>query len=369
MTYPPLGYQEVPGGGLRSVDPANTIPDPDSSEPAELAPQRLFDGLRFADQIGDAGPSVWGQDGQVLWAPGEPFMGYGPQGVGKTTLAQRLLLARVGVGGTLLGFPVQTTDEPTVYVAADRPLQAARSWRRMITGLSDEERKLVRERVKFWKGPLAFDIGAEPEKLLEFVRVHGARTFFGDSLKDLAMDLSKDETGGRVNRALQLLIADGIEVCDLHHPRKAPAGAPHKPNNLSDVYGSGWLTAGHGSVVLLWGNPGDPIVELSHLKQPNEEVGPMRVIIDHERGALSVFEGGDPYAILRDSATPMAARDVARVLFSTDKPTANDVEKARRKLDKLTDKGLAFKEEGGRDQKGHPLPVMYAVTPRQVGLA
>jgi hypothetical protein len=41
-----------------------------------------------------------------------------------------------------------------------------------------------------------------------------------------------------------------------------------------DVYGSTWLTAGTGSVILLHGEPGDPIVSMHHLKKPVAEGGP-----------------------------------------------------------------------------------------------
>jgi hypothetical protein len=122
------------------------------------------------------------------------------------------------------------------------------------------------------------------------------------TLKDLAVDLVKDEVGARVNRAWQLLAQREIEPLDLHHPRKSLAGQTNEPKSLDDVYGSTWLTAGHGSVVMLWGHPGDPIVELSHLKQPLEEVGPFRVLIDHELGQVEIHDGGDLVAILR--ATP-----------------------------------------------------------------
>jgi AAA domain len=325
---------------------------------------RLFDGIAFGEQVSEAGPAVWGEGERVLWAPGEPLMIYGPQGAGKWTLAQRLLLARAGAVPSLLGLPVQSAVAPIVYVAADRPLQLARSWQRMIHYLAPDKRGLVRDLVRFWKGPLGFDIGSDPEALLRFMVQIGATTLIGDSLKDLAVDLIKDEAGTRVNRAWQLLVAAGIEVVDLHHPRKAVAGESRKPKSLDDVYGSTWLSAGHGSVVLLWGNPGDPIVELSHLKQPQEEVGPLRVLIDHELGEVEVHDGGDPLAILRAASSPMAAKDVARVLFSSDRPTDAETEKARRRCDRLVERRLAVADRQGRDDHGRPQPVLYAAAAR-----
>jgi replicative DNA helicase len=234
----------------------------------------------------------------------------------------------------------------------------------MIATLHADQRSTVRDLVRFWKGPLGFDIGTDPESMLRFMVEVGAKTLIGDSLKDLAVDLVKDEAGTRVNRAWQLLIAAGIEVVDLHHPRKAIAGESRKPRSLDDVYGSTWLTAGHGSVLLLWGNPGDPIVELGHLKQPHEEVGPLRVLIDHELGEVEVHEGGDVLAILRGASSPMAARDVARVLFSSDKPTDAEIEKARRRCERLVGKGLAVANRQGRDDRGRAQPVLYGAAAR-----
>ena len=49
-----------------------------------------------------------------------------------------------------------------------------------------------------------------------------------------------------------------------------------KPKRLADVYGSRWLTAGMGSVLLLWGEPGDLVVEVRHLKQPVRGGRPVR---------------------------------------------------------------------------------------------
>lgn len=359
-------YDELLATQTAAIPPRGLLVEADEVLAEDAVPPgmsgRLFDGIAFAEEASNAGPSIWGDGEQILWQTGEPLMLYGPQGVGKSTIAQRILLARAGAIPTLLGIHIEPADAPILYVAADRPLQLSRSWRRMVDGLDREQREIVRDLVRFWKGPLGFDIGAEPERLLHLMVDIGARTLIADSLKDLAVDLVKDEAGTRVNRAWQLLIAAGVEVCDLHHPRKAVAGDAGKPKSLDDVYGSTWLSAGHGSVVLLWGKPGDPIIELGHLKQPQEEVGPLRVVIDHDTGDVNVFEGGDALAIVRSSGSPMSAKDVARVLFSASNPTDAETEKARRRLEKLATRGLVYADRRGRDDHGRPLPVVYVAT-------
>jgi hypothetical protein len=110
---------------------------------------RLLDGIAFAEEFAQRAVPIWGEGDQVLWSKGEPFMPYGSQGVIKTTLGQRLTLGRAGIDDMLLALPVACDYRVIVYVAADRPKQAARSWRRMVAQLNEEQRALVRERVRF----------------------------------------------------------------------------------------------------------------------------------------------------------------------------------------------------------------------------
>ena len=92
----------------------------------------------------------------------------------------------------------------------------------------------------------------------------------------MAAPLSNDDVGSAVNRAIAGVIAQEIEFAGNHHQRKATS-ENKKPTSLNDVFGSVWITAGAGSVILLWGEAGDPIVELTHLKQPADEVGPLEL--------------------------------------------------------------------------------------------
>src|SRR5207248_1334883 len=136
-----------------------------------------------------------------------------------------------------------------------------------------------------------------------------------------------------------------IELCVLHHQRKA-TGDNRKPRKLEDVYGSRWLTAGMGSVVLLWGEAGDLVVELCHLKQPAEEIGPLKVVHDHVRGASRVHEETDLEQILAAAINGLAVADGARHVFETDaKPTPNQTEKARRRLESLVARGRAERRD------------------------
>lgn len=243
----------------------------------------------------DEDQPLWGTPEQPLWMPGEALWFVAPTGVGKTTLAVLLLCARCGVGpGEVLGMPVAPDRaRRTLYVAADRPRQARRLLRLMAP---PGARDALEEVLVFHRGPLPFDLAQQPDALLATCRAHGVGTLVLDSLKDLAVGLADDKVGAAVNRALQLCLAAGIEVVVLHHQRKAQA-ENRRPNKIGDVYGSQHLTAGAGSVVLLWGDAGDRQVDLLHLKQPAEPVGPLRVEWDRAAqggGTAHVVDAPEP---------------------------------------------------------------------------
>jgi len=101
-----------------------------------------------------------------------------------------------------------------------------------------------------------------------------------------------------------------------------------------------------GSVVLLWGDPGDLVVELVHLKQPAEEFGPCRLVHDHARGLTTLFAAVDLERGLLNYPDGMTVADAANLLFDTDgKPTPNETEKARRRLNSLIKDGKANRRD------------------------
>jgi hypothetical protein len=63
-------------------------------------------------------PAVWGTGERVLWAEGEGIMITGHQGAGKTTVAQHLVLHRIGLrAGDFVGFPVIVSDRPISHLS------------------------------------------------------------------------------------------------------------------------------------------------------------------------------------------------------------------------------------------------------------
>lgn len=329
---------------VRGLDPEEPATAPGSGmDPSEQEERRhLVTGGAFALDLPPVIEPVWGNHASVLWASGESLIVVSPSGLIKSTLAQRLILARIGHGaGEVLGFPVQLAAKKVLYVAADRPRQIQRSMGRMVT---EADRALLDDMLVVHRGPLPFDLGKEPERFGEWVDELGAGTLVVDSLKDVALDLSKDETGGRVNRALAGVIQVGAEVLVLHHQRKAVDG--RQPKALDEVYGSTWITAGAGSVLLFWGKSGDPVVSMHHLKQPSEEVGPLSVAIDFTTGGLSVEVDRDLFTILRAVPKGLAVKEAAQILFGTQEPDRAETEKARRQLQRYVNEGKAICQSG-----------------------
>lgn len=296
---------------------------------------RLVPGGDFALDEPDVIPALWGDGDRVLWAEGEALMIAGAQGLGKTTLAQQLILARMGVtDGTFLGLTVKPSSGRSLYLAMDRPRQAARSIRRMIT---EGNRALMNEKLLMWKGPTGVDIRTDSSALADWVeeQAEDIDLVVFDSVKDLLPGLSDDAVGAAVNSAWQELIARGIEVLVLHHERKAQNGQ-QRTASLDNIYGSTWLTSGLGSVIQLSGTQGDPEVMMHHLKQPAEEVGPLQLVHDHKRGGTTVRHVATVESVLRGAG--MRELTVKQIAVEADVVEAT----ARRRVNALVAAGTVI---------------------------
>lgn len=299
---------------------------------------RMMDGGTFVHDAPARVPAVWGSGDEVLMSVGEPLILTGPTGVGKTTLGGQVVAGRLGLLPEVLGYPIQPGQRRVLYLAMDRPAQIARALARLLRA---HPREVLTKRLVVWKGPPPVDLARHPAQLLELAREADADTVVIDSLKDAAVKLSDEETGQGISRAMNYCVADGVEVLAFHHQTKRAGSGSGKPISLADVYGSGWITAGAGSVILLWGAAGDLVVELSHLKQPAAEVGPLMLVHDHHAGTTVVKDKVDVLDLLVGKVT---VREVAMKLNAgADPVTDSDIEKTRRKLDELFRNGLVVK--------------------------
>lgn len=318
----------------------STIDDATKQRTGVTVEDRYADGASFILDAPVEVPAVWGKGDEVLWAEGEALMICGGNGVGKTTIATQVLRARLGLSGDVLGLPVEQGSRRVLYLAMDRPSQIRRAMHRAFNA---DERDVLADCLRFWQGPPLADLAQNPALLLRMCEQADADTVVVDSLKDAAVGLSADETGAGWNRARQGVLVAGVQVLELHHLVKRNANGGD-PQTIADIYGSAWLTAGAGSVILLAGAPGDPVVGFRHLKQPMSEVGPWQVLHDHTRGISTIQGDVDPLDALRSSGQQgISAKTLASTLYDKPNPTAAEVQKARRKLDRLVDADLAHR--------------------------
>ncbi len=319
----------------------------EAEEEDKQGKQKAVDGATFVLSAPEKIPAVWGRDDEVLWPEGESLMIAGGLGLGKTTLAGLLVRALL-FGGEVLGLPVLPAGEPILYLAMDRPRQIARSMRRQFT---EQHQARLKDRLIVWRGPLVEDLAKRPELLMELAERFGAGHVFIDSMKDAAIGLSDDEVGAAYNRARQLLIAEDRQLCELHHLVKRATGS------ADDVYGSRWLTAGCGSLIVLTGEPGDPVVSFQHRRPPAAEVGPYQLLSYQNTGEISICHSIDLIELARAVADSggLAAKAAACALFEKKEPDRNEIEKARRKLDSLTKRDRLIQvvgHRGGTDGEG-----------------
>ncbi|ADU06411.1 Bifunctional DNA primase/polymerase [Micromonospora sp. L5] len=314
---------------------------------------RRMTGAEFLTELGEGLPTIWGEDQKVLWITGEALLIVGGDGVGKTTTLQQLILARLGLGDELWDLPVVPLEGRGLYLAMDRPAQAARSLGRMVR---EEDRPTLAERLEVWNGPLPVDIMGSPSAMADWIRAEfgeGISDVYVDSYKDLAASLSDDATGSGLNMAMQEVLARGMNWVGLHHQRKAN-GQNKTPNELSDVYGSRWITAGVGSVVFLDGQAGSEEVEVKHLKQPLAKVGPLMVSHSHSLGRSETVtpKMTADTALRAGPREGMTVKQVVKRIYGGARVESEAVEgKIRRQLDAMVKAERAVKIPG---KKGGP---------------
>jgi len=293
--------------------------------------------------------SIWGDDEQSLWAKGEGLMLYAATGIGKTTLAQRVILAGIGIGEpTVLGFTVHQITGNVLYIAADRPRQAMRSLRRMVT---EQHRPVLDERLVWETRRRARITINNPESLLQLATEAGCEggAIVIDSVKDIVPRISTDESGGAYNDAIQTCIVNGIDVLSLHHPRKATQERDRKALSLDDVYGSTWVTAGQGSVIALNGQAGTGTARFAHLKQPADEILGFDISFDYDLGTITTIGYRDIRGYLQSlEGTQASTAEICAFVHGGSDYTPTIKKRILRQLNRLAEQGEVAKTEQGK---------------------
>lgn len=315
---------------------------------------RLLDGWTFLAEDDEADEMIWGQVQNpggglpgVMWAPGEPMMLFGGNGVFKSTLSHLLVFARLGLlgpdgrpradhrriapddhpddWGAVLGMPVRPMDPActVVYLAGDRPRQIRRAMRRH---RRDWMADTLRDHLIVHDGPLPFELTAGKDALADMAQERKGSDIFVDSLKDYCPKPSDDESANGYNRSRQECIARGMQWVEDHHNRKMQQG--QKPTNaIDDVYGSRWLTAGAGSVVSMWvDEEGSTAVHVKQVKSPGEFVPELEVRVHKADGTMGASVHLDPVAQIRAAGTAgITVADYARMTGLTPNAARNQL--------------------------------------------
>jgi AAA domain len=287
--------------------------------------------------------ALWGDtEEDILWASGETLILTGPIGIGKTTLAQQLILARAGMREPdLLGYPVAVDERPIFYIAADRYKQAFRSFRRM---LAPDDKPALDEHYIFHKGPPDVDLAFNCDEFVEWVLAVGPGTLVVDSLKDVARGLVNDDVGSGYTRAVNRLMAEDIELIILAHPRKNWSGSKM---TTDDIYGSMMIAGNAGSVIAVEGIISKPQRTLRTLKSSAGWID-MKVSLDFETGRFCEQQRVDDVMlmILKQNPQGMTVAELAKLVYQGS--DRKHRVKTSRGLQELAGKGLVIQTQGDR---------------------
>ncbi|MGN7187255.1 AAA family ATPase [Microbacterium enclense] len=325
---------------------------------------RVMTGDTFALDIPTEVPTLIGRGDQVLAMQDEATLFVGGDGVGKSSLVQLVVLARIGLRPDFLGYPTVPAEGRVLYLAMDRPGQIRRSFARMV---SEADRATLSERLVFWQGPLPIDPLGSPQNLADWIRDEfggDVSDVVADSYKDLAPGLAEDKPGAQLNLAMQEVLARGMQWFGIHHQRKPAADRSHD-YNLADVYGSRWLTAGAGSVFMVLGEAGDSTVELRHVKQPLSVVGPLLIQHDHQRGSSqrAVERVSVAGALMELQDQRLTVREIAERVYGTyDERSRKRIERELKRLSQDPENGL-FSEAGKKGGATGTTPTVWWFTP------
>ena len=308
-------------------------------------------------------PAVWGEGPHVIWPEGEPLMIAGPPGVGKSNIAEQIVMRLCHVNKEpLLGYPVRKNVKPlrrVMYLALDRPRQIGRSMRRMV---AEDHRGNLNKLLRVFDQTPPVNPSTNSAQFVRWVKAQCPQCGYLmiDSLYNLIPGLSTDEGASAVSQLVREVVTAGIEVVVLHHDRKTLGGDARQSPGLDDIYGGRWLTAGMGSVVMLAGKAGDQEVVWHHVKPPAESVGPMAVVYDRTTGGVEKGdrEIGDREDRWADEIAVIVAGEpgINSTAAKNEMKTTKNTDEREKGLKRAVHKGLVHRRTKGRAKLLHPGP-------------
>ena len=339
----------VMGGELRDLERVVMGGDGEELSADEIDGWPYVNPDSFVFDTPDEVPALWGTDGKkVLWAKGQGLLVLAPQGVGKTTLALRLVEGMLGLSDSVLEMPIVRAEKNVLYAAMDRPTQISGAMKRVFW----RHGRVLHERgLRILTGPPSRDLGRNPEFLLDVCLEMDAGVVFIDSLKDGVVGLSNEEVAQGWNKAVQLCLREGVDICVLHHPPKRAGSDPEKVMDNDDSYGSVWLSAGMGSVVQLWAKADSSYVEFTQTKFPVGRMAGMLLRRDNSEGRFEVMGGEAEWQWF--FASPHTVGELAAHMFPGE-ITSGNLKKARRIVDELLARELLTKHSEDKSTNGRP---------------
>lgn len=258
--------------------------------------RKVFPAGTWALEEPENSRAVVGSGQHIAWADGESLLVVGDTGHGKSTLTQNIMRTSIGLLPDVLGLAVRPFKR-TLYVAADRPAQIRASLKRMV---NIENRQTWDDCVYVHHGAPDFSLNEEPHRLLTFVRELAKSLdqepfdcLIIDSLKDVVSEIDDNEAGIQINKALQLVCQQGIQVAVNMHPRKLHLTKGQSPlPGLDDVNGNKNIIAGAGSVLFIDKPAESGYSPLWHLKSPADRLEGYELRIDRPTGNLLYKVGG-----------------------------------------------------------------------------
>lgn len=189
-------------------------------------------------------------------------------GVGKTQFTMGLGMA-CAIGKPMLSY-APTRKHKVLFVSLEMNLPSLKYFAdTMAPAYNEQEREdLQRNFLMFpWGMPIDFMKEESRKGFESIVESERPEGIYIDSLQKIYLgDLSKDEIRGVYTYLSYLRQKFNLYVWLIHHDRKATEGNK-RPRDLSDIYGSTYITAEPDSVLHLWrSNPSSNIIELRPLK-------------------------------------------------------------------------------------------------------